>query len=113
VAKSDWAAVTLPDFQILRRCETAVASGLLLCALETGVSRALLSAGKKLLKRREIALRLGQVSRLQILPEQLKALLNLLLVWIRSSGRTNLAEYGAGNSKMPMCVSSFQAAWIL
>jgi len=36
---------------------------------------------------------------LQILSEQLKALLNLLLVWIRSGGRTNLAEYGAGNPK--------------
>ena len=61
--------------------------------------RGLLAAGKKLLKRREIALRLGQVSRLQILPEQLKTLLNLLVVWIRSSGRTDLAEYGAGNPK--------------
>jgi hypothetical protein len=61
--------------------------------------RGLLAAGKKLLKRREIALRLGQVSGLQILPELLKALLELLLVGILGGGRTELAENCTGNSK--------------
>src|SRR6266403_2882236 len=87
-------------FQILRQLRNGGSQRIVaLRARNRCELRALLSAGKKLLKRREIALRLGQVSRLQILPEQLKALLNLLFVWIRSSGRTNLAEYGAGNPK--------------
>jgi hypothetical protein len=57
------------------------------------------STGKKLLKRREIALRLGQVSGKQILAELLKALLKLLFVRTRRGGGTNLAENAAGNSK--------------
>src|ERR1700720_2459535 len=61
--------------------------------------RALLSSGKKLLKRREIALRLGQVAGLQILSKQLKSLFDLLLIRILISGRSNLPENAAGNSK--------------
>lgn len=61
--------------------------------------RALLSSGKQLLKRREIALRLGEISRKQILAELLKALLELLLVRTGRGCGSNLAENTAGNSK--------------
>jgi len=58
----------------------------------------LLAAEKKLLKRRKIALCLGQVSRLQILPGLFKALFKLLLVRMLSGGGTNPTENCAGNS---------------
>ena len=61
--------------------------------------RVLLAAGNKLLKRPEIALSLRQVAGLQVLSEELKALLKLLLVGILRGGRTDLAENAAGNTK--------------
>jgi len=87
-------------FQILRQLRNGGSQRT--AALRAGCrrqQRALLSTGKKLLKRREIALRLGQVPRLQILSKQLKSLFKLLLVRILIGGRSNLPENAAGNSK--------------
>ena len=53
----------------------------------------MLAAEKKLLKRRKIALCLGQVSRLQILPGLFKALFKLLLVRMLSGGGTNPTDF--------------------
>jgi len=98
-------------FQILRELRNGSTQRAALRAGSRRQQRALLSTGKKLLKRREIALRLGQVSRKRIQAELLKALLELLFVGTRRGCGTNLAENAAGNPpKIPIRVSSFQAA---
>ena len=91
----------ISGFQILGELGNGGGEGI--AALRAGSWReqsVLLAAGNQLLKRREIALSLGQVAGLQVLSEELKALLKLLLVGILRGGRTELAENAAGNTKL-------------
>jgi hypothetical protein len=97
-------------FQILRELRNGGTQRAALRAGSRRQQRALLSTGKKRLKRREIALRLGQVSRKQIQAELLKASLELLFVGTRRGCGTNLAENAGNPPKIPIRVSSFQAA---